>query len=86
MSRDVLKRIKHEFGFLLVVLAVSLGISAAMVSDGARAFGTIQEIGSLLAIVKLSEFIIGIFWLFLTLKIFRECMNITSKPSFSSTA
>jgi len=50
-----------------------------MVSDGVTTLGTIREISSLLTIVKLSELVIGIFWLFLTLKIFRECMNIRRK-------
>jgi len=79
MSKGVLKKIKHEFGFLVVLLAISLGISAAMVLDGARALGIIREVYPFVAFVKLSEFIVGLFWLFLTLKIFHECITIKRK-------
>ena len=76
MSRDILKKVRHELGLLLMILAISLGISSAMVSDGARAFGVLWEISSFLTVIKISEFIVGLPWLFLTLKIFREYVMI----------
>jgi len=79
LSKDVLEKVRRELGFLVVALSISLGISAAMVLDAARVFGVLREIRPFLAVVRISEFVIGLFWLFLTLKIFRECMRMGRK-------
>jgi len=71
MSEKVLRKISHELNLLLIIIAFSLGISSSMISDGTKfIFGS--QIDFLLNSLKISEFIFGFLWLFLSLKMLRE--------------
>jgi len=79
MFNKILRKIRDEIGLLLTILSVSLGISAAMVSDGIKAFILLTNVNALLTIVGICEFLLGIFWLILTLVMLYEGIGIWKK-------
>ncbi|MEM3892169.1 MAG: hypothetical protein QW282_08490 [Nitrososphaerales archaeon] len=83
-EEDAFRKVRVEVSILWVVLSISLGISSAMVGDAARAFsGDIFYLGFVHAIVRIIEFIVGVFWLFLTLGAFKEFAKMKRKRRYS---
>ncbi|MEM3627183.1 MAG: hypothetical protein QXZ25_04075 [Candidatus Bathyarchaeia archaeon] len=81
MCEEVFRKVRVEVGVLWVVLFISLGISSAMVGDAAKAFSAnvIFSFGLVHAIVRILEFMVGIFWLFLALGAFKEIARMWRK-------
>jgi hypothetical protein len=81
MSERVLKKVRHEVGCLWVILGVSLAVSSAMISDAARSFSAngIFEFGLIIFMARMLEFVAGIFWLLLTLRVMRELLKIRER-------
>ncbi|MGB9845864.1 MAG: hypothetical protein ACPLF9_08915 [Methanothermobacter tenebrarum] len=84
MSEKVLEKVRYEVNCVWVVLSVSLGISSLMISDAARSFSAdaIFGFGLTIAIVKVLELAVGIFWLLLTLKVMHEFLKIRKKRKY----
>lgn len=84
-EEDAFRKVRVEVSVLWVILSISLGISSAMVGDAARAFSghVIFSLGFVHAIVRVIEFIVGIFWLFLTLGAFKEFAKIKRKRKYA---
>ncbi|MEM3828556.1 MAG: hypothetical protein QXP36_05020 [Conexivisphaerales archaeon] len=83
-EEDAFRKVRIELSILWVVLSISLGISSAMVGDAARAFSgdVIFSLGFVYAIVRIIEFIVGVFWLFLTLGAFKEFAKMKRKRRY----
>lgn len=81
MSEDIIRKVRAEATILLIVLSISLGISSAMVGDAAKAFSAsvIFSLGLVPVTLRILEFVVGLFWLSLTLKVFDEFVKIWRK-------
>ncbi|MEM2424695.1 MAG: hypothetical protein ABIM44_03235 [candidate division WOR-3 bacterium] len=84
MREEVFRKVKVEVGILWVVLSISLGISSAMIGDAGRTFSAnvIFSFGFAHAILRIIEFTVGIFWLFLTLGAFKEFAKMKRKRKY----
>ncbi|MEM3753646.1 MAG: hypothetical protein QW778_03535 [Candidatus Micrarchaeaceae archaeon] len=84
-EEDAFRKVRVELSVLWVILSISLGISSAMIGDAARAFSgdVIFSLGFVHAIMRALEFVVGIFWLFLTLGAFKEAAKIKRKRRYA---
>jgi hypothetical protein len=84
MSKKILEKVRFEVNCVWVVLSVSLVISSLMISDVARSFSAnaILGFGLTIAIIRILELAVGVFWLLLMLKLMHEFLKIGKKRRY----
>ena len=76
MFETVLRKGKFEVSLLFLVSAVSLGVASSMIGDSTRALATRGFHNLALVFLRASGFIVGVLWLPLSVKLFREVVNL----------
>ena len=79
---ETLEKAKREFFLLFVVMIVSLGVSSAMVSDSLNALIFNPSSSLLMWLVKFCEFLVGVFWLIVLIKLAFEVLRIQRNYMF----